>query len=57
MFEQKSAEWSEDDNEHAESILERLEGMCKKGATFTTTRFAVNQDIDWLKSLKQRIGG
>ena len=55
MFEQKS-KWSGDDNEHVKSILERLEGMCKKGATFTATRFAVSQDIDWLKSLKQKLG-
>lgn len=54
-FAQKPIEWSEEDEEHVESILERLEGMCKKGATFTATRFAVNQDMDWLKSLKERI--
>ena len=29
--------------------------MCKKGATFTKTCFAVNQDMDWLKSLKDRV--
>ena len=44
--------WSEDDEEHIESILKRLDGMCKKGATFTKTCFAVNQDMDWLKSLR-----
>ena len=55
--EKKTAAWSDEDEEHVESILERLEGMCKKGATFTATRFAVNQDMDWLKSLKDRIGG
>jgi hypothetical protein len=26
--------------------------MCKKGATFTQTRFAVSEDMDWLKSLR-----
>ena len=50
--EQKSIKWSKEDEEHIESILKRLDGMCKKGATFTETRFAVNQDMDWLKSLK-----
>jgi len=45
-------EWSKEDEEHIESILKRLDGMCKKGATFTRTRFAVNQDMDWLKSLR-----
>ena len=47
-------EWSEEDEEHIESIIERLDGMCKKGATFTITKFAVNQDMGWLKSLKER---
>lgn len=52
--EQKPAEWSEEDEEHINSILERLEGMCKKGATFTPTRFAVSEDEDWLKSLRHQ---
>ena len=55
--EQKPAEWSEEDEQHVNSLLKRLEGMCKKGATYTATRFAVSQDIDWLKSLKERKGG
>lgn len=55
-IEQKLA-WSEGDEKHIDSLLERLEGMCKKGATFTKTRFAISQDMDWLKSLKERIGG
>ena len=49
--------WSEEDEQHVNSLLKRLEGMCKKGATYTATRFAVSQDIDWLKSLKERKGG
>ena len=53
--EQKSTGWSEKDEEHIESILKRLDGMCKKGATFTKTHFAVDQDMDWLKSLKGRV--
>ena len=28
----------------------------KKGATFTQTRFAVSEDMDWLKSLRGRSG-
>jgi uncharacterized protein YajQ (UPF0234 family) len=28
--------------------------MCKKGATFIRTRFAVSEDEDWLKHLKDR---
>jgi hypothetical protein len=48
-------EWSEEDEQHIDSLLKRLEGMCKKGATYTATRFAVSQDIDWLKSLKGRV--
>ena len=48
------AEWSEEDEKHTNSILERLEGMCKKGETFTRTRFAVSEDEDWLKSLPER---
>lgn len=55
--EQKPAEWSEEDEQHVNSLLKRLEGMCKKGATYTATRFAVSQDIDWLKSIKERKGG
>ena len=50
--EQKAAEWSEEDEEHIKSLLARLEGMCKKDATFTRTRFAVSEDKDWLKSLR-----
>lgn len=52
--EQPPAEWSEEDEEHIESLLERLDGMCKKDATFTPTRFAVSEDMDWLKSLSER---
>ena len=48
------SEWSEEDNEHIVSLLKRLDGMCKKGATFTQTRFAVSEDMDWLKSLPER---
>ena len=53
---QPQPKWSEDDQEHADSILERLDGMCKKGATFTQTRFAVSEDEDWIKDLRRRFG-
>ena len=42
---------SEKDNEHVNSLLKRLDGLCRK--EFTTTRFAINEDEDWLKSLKE----
>ena len=48
----KSA-WSKDDEEHVNSLLKRLEGLCRK--EFSTTRFAINEDEDWLKSLKNRV--
>ncbi len=50
--EQKPA-WSEEDEEHVNSLLKRLEGLCRK--EFATTRFAINEDEDWLKSLKDRV--
>ena len=43
---------SEKDNEHVNSLLKRLDGLCRK--EFTTTRFAINEDEDWLKSLKDK---
>ena len=43
---------SEKDNEHVNSLLKRLDGLCRK--EFTTTRFAINEDENWLKSLKER---
>ena len=50
-IEHKTA-WSEKDNEHVNSLLKRLDGLCRK--EFTTTRFAINEDENWLKSLKER---
>lgn len=44
--------WSEKNNEHVNSLLKRLDGLCRK--EFTTTRFAINEDEDWLKSLKDK---
>ena len=49
-IEHKTA-WSEKDNEHVNSLLKRLDGLCRK--EFTTTRFAINEDENWLKSLKE----
>ena len=43
---------SEKDNEHVNSLLKRLDGLCRK--EFTTTRFAINDDENWLESLKER---
>ena len=50
-IEHKTA-WSEKYNEHVNSLLKRLDGLCRK--EFTTTRFAINEDENWLKSLKER---
>ena len=47
--------WSEEDEEHIDSLLKRLDGLCRN--EFERTRFAISEDEDWLKSLKQRIGG
>ena len=52
-IEQKPAEWSEEDEQHVDSLLKRLEGLCRN--EFERTRFAINEDKDWLKSLKNRI--
>ena len=47
--------WSEEDEQHIDSLLKRLDGLCRN--EFERTRFAISEDEDWLKSLKQRIGG
>lgn len=46
---------SEEDEQHIDSLLKRLDGLCRN--EFERTRFAINEDENWLKSLKQRIGG
>ena len=43
---------SEEDKAHIDSLLKRLEGMCKPDATFISTEFAISEDEDWLKSLR-----
>lgn len=45
-------EWSEDDEQHIDSLLKRLDGLCRN--EFERTRFAISEDRDWLKSLKAR---
>ena len=45
--------WSEKDEQHIDSLLKRLDGLCRN--EFERTRFAINEDEDWLKSLKVRI--
>lgn len=52
---EKKPAWSEEDEQHIDSLLKRLDGLCRN--EFERTRFAINEDGDWLKSLKQRIGG
>jgi hypothetical protein len=47
--------WSEEDEQHIDSLLKRLDGLCRN--EFERTRFAINEDKDWLESLKERIGG
>lgn len=42
--------WSKEDERHVNSLLKRLEGLCRN--EFERTRFAINEDEDWLKSLR-----
>ena len=53
LVERPKKEWGEDDEAHVNSLLKRLEGLCRK--KFATTRFAVSEDIDWLQSLKNKV--
>ena len=46
--------WSEKDEQHIDSLLKRLDGLCRN--EFERTRFAISEDRDWLTSLKERIG-
>ena len=48
----KEWSWSEEDEEHVNSLLKRLKGLCR--GKFATTRFAVSEDEEWLKSLKPK---
>ena len=51
-IEQKS-NWSEEDEAHVKSLCKRLKGLCRR--EFVTTRFAINEDEEWLKSIKKRL--
>ena len=48
-------EYNEEDEQHINSLLKRLDGLCKD--KFERTRFAISEDIDWLKSIKKRLEG
>ena len=50
--EMKTTEWNEEDVEHVNSVIKKLEGICRN--QFVSTRFAYSEDIDWLKSLSER---
>ena len=52
--EQDSA-WSEEDEAHVKSLCKRLKGLCRR--EFVTTRFAINEDEEWLKSIKEKMKG
>ena len=52
IAEMQNPAWSEEDEGHIDSLLKRLEGICKSGSTFISTRFAISEDEDWLKSLR-----
>ena len=43
-------EWSEEDEQHIDSLLKRLDSLCRN--KFERTRFAISEDRDWLKSLR-----
>ena len=47
---QPKQEWSEDDEQHIDSLLKRLDALCRN--KFERTRFAISEDRDWLKSLR-----
>lgn len=42
--------WNEEDEEHIDSLLKRLDALCRN--KFERTRFAISEDRDWLKSLR-----
>lgn len=54
IAEMQNHAWSEEDEQHIDSLLKRLDGLCRN--EFERTRFAINEDEDWLKSLKDRVG-
>ena len=48
----KPSDWSKEDEAHFDSILKR----CTPGTIYTSTGFLISEDINWLKSLKERVG-
>ena len=47
---QPKQEWSKEDEEHIDSLLKRLDALCRN--KIERTRFAISEDRDWLKSLR-----
>jgi hypothetical protein len=47
---QPKQEWSEEDEQHIDSLLKRLDSLCKN--KFERIRFAISEDREWLKSLR-----
>lgn len=47
---QPKQEWNEEDEQHIDSLLKRLNALCRN--KFERTRFAISEDRDWLKSLR-----
>ena len=48
---QPKQEWGEEDEQHIDSLLKRIDSLCRN--KFERTRFAISEDIDWLKSLRK----
>ena len=48
-----SSNWNEEDEQHIDSLLKRLDSLYRN--TFGCTKFAISEDRDWLKSLKDRV--
>ena len=44
-------EWSEEDEAHFDNILKR----CTPGTVYTSTSCSISEDINWLKSIKDRV--
>ena len=45
--------WTEEDKQHIDSLLKRLDGLCRN--KFERTRFAISEDRDWLKHLSKSV--
>lgn len=44
LYKQKPTEWSEEDEKYIDSLLKRLDGLCRN--EFERTRFAISEDKD-----------